>query len=298
MIERRLVHVVATARYGSFTAASEKVGVTQSAVTKSVAELERQLGFAIFNRTARGVTLTDQGLAFVDRARRLLDDADELLRGQASSHDPYEDVLRLGVCPASLEWALLPPLDLLLARYPRIRLDVSGSSFEQMVQQLRAGNVDVAFGFDAAFSEQTDLRREQLAPLMVSFFVRIGHPLLERDCVTARDLAENDMVMASDSRPYGALMRDIYESQGIDARSRMHIVDYFPLVRNIVSKTDAIGVVTVSHAESASFKTRFRLLPYLENLTAAPLCCATRGRREIRPAVRAFIKACRESRPV
>ncbi len=44
MLDRRLQYVVSTARYGSFTAAAERIGVTQSAITKSVADLERQLG--------------------------------------------------------------------------------------------------------------------------------------------------------------------------------------------------------------------------------------------------------------
>ena len=55
MLDRRLLYVVATAKYGSFTAAAEKVGVTQSAITKSIGDLERQIGYLLFNRTARGV---------------------------------------------------------------------------------------------------------------------------------------------------------------------------------------------------------------------------------------------------
>ncbi len=45
MIDRRLQYIVSTARFGSFTAAAERVGVTQSAITKSVADIERQLGY-------------------------------------------------------------------------------------------------------------------------------------------------------------------------------------------------------------------------------------------------------------
>ena len=133
MIDRRLTHVVATARYGSFTAAANHVGVTQSAVTKSIAELERQLGYTIFNRTARGVS----------RVTRLLDDARDVLHARSGSYDPYAGVLRIGVCPASIEWLLVEPIALLLSRHPDIRLDISASSFERMAQQLRSGGVDV-----------------------------------------------------------------------------------------------------------------------------------------------------------
>ncbi len=298
MIDRRLTHVVATARYGSFTAAADHVGVTQSAVTKSIAELERQLGYAIFNRTARGVSLTEEGRVFVERATRLLEDANELLSGKAINHDPYAGVLRIGVCPASLEWLLVQPLALLLSRHPNIRLDINGSSFERMVQQLRIGGVDVALGFEAAFSEQPDFRREPLAPLRTTFFVRQGHPILSSAEVNVRELARYDLISPSDSRPYGSSIREIYESQGVDAHSRIHIIDHFPVVKNIVAKTDAIGIVAIPYTETEAFKRHFVRVHYLESFPLAPLCCAVRSRWETRPAVRAFIKACRECRPM
>ena len=65
MLDPRLNHVVAAAQQGSFTAAARVVGVTQSAITKSIAELERQLGYLIFHRTSRGALLTDQGRALI-----------------------------------------------------------------------------------------------------------------------------------------------------------------------------------------------------------------------------------------
>ena len=297
MIDRRLTHVVATARYGSFTAAAEQVGVTQSAVTKSIAELERQLGYAIFNRTARGVSLTQEGRVFVERASRLLEDANELLSGKSVNHDPFAGVLRIGVCPASLEWLLVQPLALLLSRHPNIRLDISGSSFERMVQQLRTGGVDVALGFEAAFGEQPDFRREPLAPLHTTFFVRQDHPILTSAEVTAHELARYEVISPSDSRPYGTTIREIYEGQGVDAHAHIHIIDHFPVVKSIVANTNAIGIVAIPYTESETFKRRFVRVPFLETFPLAPLCCAVRSRWETRPAVRAFIKACRECRP-
>ena len=80
MLDSRLKYAVAVARIGSFTGAANAVGVTQSAVTKSVADLEQQLGIALFNRTSRGILVTPEGRDFIDRAARLLADADDLFR--------------------------------------------------------------------------------------------------------------------------------------------------------------------------------------------------------------------------
>lgn len=298
MLDPRLSYVVAVARTGSFTGAAQSVGVTQSAVTKSVADLERQLGASLFYRTSRGALLTETGRDFVERASRLLDDAHELLDGSPRpGGDRFSGLLRIGVCPASLEWRLIDPLVGLLARHPGVRFDVSGATFETMVQQLRNGTVDVAIGFDAAFSEWPDIRRSPVPPLKSSLFVRKGHPILAQGVLSASDLAKYTFVSPSDSRPYGAIIKDFFESQGIDWRTRVHIIDYFPIVRRIVATSDAIAVATISYVASAAFAREFVALDNLKSFPLAPLCCAVRARWDPKPAVRAFIGMMRAEEP-
>jgi DNA-binding transcriptional LysR family regulator len=297
MIDRRLQYVVSTARYGSFTAAAERVGVTQSAITKSVADLERELGYSIFSRTARGVLLTEEGRTFVERAGRLLDEAQDLFRGAYVGSDPYAGVLKIGVCPASLEWLLVEPLSTLMTRHPTIKLDILGGPFDRVVQQLRAGAIDVALGYKAAFEEQPDFRREPLPPLRTTFFVRLGHPILDFEHVTKAEVAKYDLISPSGSSPYDYYWRQMYEEAGVDPHERLHIVDYFPIVARLVRNTDAISLVSIAYTHTRIFKSRFACVRFADLLPSSPLSCATRLRWSPRPAVRAFVKACRERIP-
>lgn len=289
MLDPRLNHVVAVAHGGSFTKAAEMVGVTQSGITKSIADLERELGFAIFFRTSRGALLTEEGRDFVERASRLLDDARSLLQGSRERGDPYAGPLRVGVCPASLEWLLAEPLASLLTRYSGIRYEIIGSSFERMIRLLRNGSVDVALGFDAAFAEWTDVRREHVATLQGVLFVRKDHPLAGRSGVETADLARHDFVAPSDSRPYGLVIRELYESHGVDWRKHLHIIDNFSIVRQIVATSDAIGVATSEYAATPFFASRFATIHGVSPFSPAPLCCALRSRWDPKPAVRAFL---------
>lgn len=295
MIDRRLQYVVATARYGSFTAAAEHVGVTQSAITKSVADLEQQLGYSLFNRNARGVLLTDEGRVFVERATRLLEEAQDLLRGASPGSDPYATVIRIGVCPASFEWLLLEPLSALSSRHPKIRFDIVGGGYDRVVQQLRAGAIDVALGYEATFEGQPDFRCEQLPPVPTTFFARRDHPILALGAISRADLARYDLIIPSGPVPYDYQWRGIYEAAGVNPHERLYIVDCFPIVARLVAQTDALGITTLSFSKTRTFKKSFAPVPFLEpELLAPPLCCATRLRWKPRPAVRAFIKACRE----
>lgn len=297
MLDRRLSYVVATARYGSFTAAAERVGVTQSALTKSVAELERRLGYPIFERTARGVVVTEKGELFVERAARLLDDARNLLQGAAAGSDPYADVLRVGVCPTSLEYLLLEPVSALVRRHPKVRIEVSGAGFDRVLQQLRTGSIDIALGYDAAFAEHPDVDREHLTYPQIAFFVRRGHPLLERGEVSLDDFAEFEMVAPSESRPYDAFIRAIYEGRHIDPATKIHTVDYFPLACRIVANTDAISFVEASYTQRQSFERLFARVPPHGVMSSSAICCAVRRRWPPRPIVRAFVQACQDTIP-
>lgn len=297
MIDRRLVYVVSTARYGSFTAAAEHVGVTQSAITKSVADLEQQLGYQIFNRTARGILLTEEGQNFVERASRLLEEAQDLLKGASTGSDPYAGVLRIGVCPSSLEWLLVEALSTLVSRHPGIRLEIVGGSYDRIVQQLRSGAIDVALGYEAAFVEQPDFRRESMAPIQTVFFARLDHPILECGQATNADIAKYPLISPSNSSPYSLLWRQIYEVSGVETKDHIHIVDFFPIVARLVRTTNAVSLCAVHYARTNKFKKHFAVIPYIHELPPSGLCCATRLRWNPRPAVRAFIKACRERLP-
>jgi len=294
MLDSRLNYVVAVARAGSFTGAAQAVGITQSAVTKSVADLERQLGTALFHRTTRGALLTEAGRDFVDRAAKLLDDAHDLLDSACAKGGRFSGIVRIGVCPASLEWSLVDPLGDLIKRHPSIRIELVGSSFERMVQQLRGGSVDVAIGHDAAFSEWPDFRRAAIPSSEATTFVRRGHPILGEEAPSMAEISKYTFVSPSDSRPYGAIIRGIYEQQGVDWRSRVHVIDYFPVVKRIVASSDAIGVVALTYTETLAFTRHFVALRNLNPFPVSTLCCAWRARWEPKPAVRALISAMRD----
>ena len=135
-------------------------------------------GEAASQRRQVAVGLTAPGREFVDRATRLLEDARTLLVGEGESRDPDARTLRIGVCPASLEWLLTAPLATLLRQHPTLRFEVVAATFERVVQLLRHGALDVAFGFEDAFAEWAEIRRETVATLRAVLFARQGHPLL------------------------------------------------------------------------------------------------------------------------
>ena len=296
MLDARLTYVLAVSREGSFTAAARAIGVTQPAVTKSIADLERQIGYAIFHRTPGGAIPTDGGKAFIARAGRIVEDTRELLTSQVATGDPYAGVLRIGIAPAAMEWQAVDAIELLLKRHSTVRLETSGGSFERTVNQLRNGAIDLAVGLDEAFAGWPELERKTIGTLQSDLFVRKGHPLTARTALTRADLAQFDFVTLPESKPYGDIVRGFYEAAGLAWRSRMHIADYFPTVARIVRSTDAISMTQRAYTRTTSFKRFFAILAVEEEVfPPSTLCCAYRAHRELTPAMRAFIAAIRDS---
>ena len=297
MIDRRLNHVVAVADTGSFTKAAERMSITQSAITRSIADLERELGYALFYRSARGATCTELGREFAERAGQLIEDAKALLQSGAEGRDPFARTIRIGVCPSSSEWRLADPLATLIARHPKLRFEVLASSQEKLVQLLRSGGVDVAVGYEDAFVEWSDIKREHIGEVRGVYFVRKDHPLLAMGAVSVTDLAAFSCILPADIPLFIRFLRELYEAGGVPWQHRLHIIDNLAVMMRVVASSDAFALTSEEMTRLPGFAGTFAVVPDVSPFQPLSLCCATRARWELSPAVTAFLKVMREVKP-
>ncbi|HVG57646.1 MAG TPA: LysR substrate-binding domain-containing protein [Hyalangium sp.] len=113
----------AAARHQNFAHAAEELHLTASAVSHHVRRLEAQLEVALFQRHARGVSLTAEGRQLADAASTALADVDSVLRGLRSAREDQERVRLTTLHSLSYTW-LLPRLPEFVAAHPRVRLTV------------------------------------------------------------------------------------------------------------------------------------------------------------------------------
>ncbi|MGR3760144.1 LysR substrate-binding domain-containing protein [Roseobacteraceae bacterium NS-SX3] len=111
----------AAARHQSFTAAAEELGLTQSAVSKKIRELETDLGFALFQRAGRGIALTPAGQQFAARISADLSRLQKTVQ-EAVAAGAGKSVVSVAVLPAFASLWLIPRLPGFFARHPGIEL--------------------------------------------------------------------------------------------------------------------------------------------------------------------------------
>lgn len=135
-----LMAFVRTADLGSFVAAGRVLGVSASAIGKAVTRLEKELGVRLFQRSTRSLRLTEEGRAFHERCRRILDELDDARAMLAQTMEQPRGRLRVSAPIVSYHF-LLPVLPRFLARYPQIELDLD---FNDRIVDMIDEGVDVA----------------------------------------------------------------------------------------------------------------------------------------------------------
>lgn len=126
---------------GGFSSAARALGLTPSAVSKSISRLEDRLGVRLLNRTTRSLTTTPEGETFLERSRRILADIDEAEQEITRFRTAPRGLLRLHVSVAFGLHQLPPVLPAFLARYPEVRLDITMSD---RVPDFAEEGIDVA----------------------------------------------------------------------------------------------------------------------------------------------------------
>lgn len=115
---------VAAVKAGSFTAAAASLGVTRSAVGKSIARLEARMGVRLLNRTTRTLSPTDEGQIAYERCRQILEDLDEVDATMAQRRGRPSGTLRLTAPLSFGQRHILPLLDAYLKQWPELRADI------------------------------------------------------------------------------------------------------------------------------------------------------------------------------
>lgn len=129
---------------GNLRRASEGLYISQSALSRAVAELEKELGCALLERSPLGVTPTRQGAALVRRARRILLDVDSLRADLLEGEDEPTGHVRLAM-PIGVRDRLTRPLVARLRKnYPKIRVDIADGTAHENRTAVLEGLADIA----------------------------------------------------------------------------------------------------------------------------------------------------------
>jgi DNA-binding transcriptional LysR family regulator len=212
---RQLRVFIEVARLQSFSRAGDEIGLTQSAVSRCVRELEVEIGVKLVDRTTREVQLTDVGANLIASIPRLLNDLDDALREIREIGEQRRGRVVVAASP-TVACRLMPEVVAACGRqFPYITLGLRDDVQSDVVRKIRSGEVD--FGVIIGPFEAEDLETQCLTTDSFCVVVRADHALARRDQVSWTELDGERLVMldyASGSRP---LIDAVMSEQGVHA---------------------------------------------------------------------------------
>jgi LysR family hydrogen peroxide-inducible transcriptional activator len=141
---RQLQYAVAVAEELSFSRAAQRCHVSQPSLSGQLAQLEDALGVRLFERSGKPVIVTAAGRAIVERARRIILDADDLVLAARRASDPLSGTLRVGIIPTVSPYLLPSATPALRKAFPRVTLAWLEDKTDALTKSLAEGRLDGA----------------------------------------------------------------------------------------------------------------------------------------------------------
>ncbi|WP_197063496.1 LysR family transcriptional regulator [Novosphingobium malaysiense] len=237
MIEfRTLRHFVAVARRLNYSRAAEDVGLSQSALTRSIQSLEKQTGLRLFDRTRASVTLTPQGKASFHAAQQLLASAEDFTSEMEAMAKGKGGRLNFGIAPVPARVLLAGVLSEVFRDTPRLECNVLVRGPDELWPMLEVGEIEFFIAGEGQIPEPMSARIEPLGTFPVNIVVRAGHPVTS--------VAEIDraypLLMANKAGVDNALISELLQKNSHPT----HVIEDFTTLLSLVQSTDALLLVT------------------------------------------------------
>lgn len=228
-----LKRFLAVAEAASFRQAAEKLHLSQPPLSRAIAKLEDVLGVRLFDRHARGVTMTDAGRVLEPHAHRVID----LLRRAESDLMTMQKrtKLRLGVTSAvQTEW-FAGLLDRVLLAAPGLSVTTHSDTSPRLIRLLRAGRLDAAFIALPTESSGIIVEQIEVQPMVVA--LSSSHRLARRRRLSLTDLKAESLLWFERARQPAFFdhCRAVFEAHGFEPTTLREPVDHHVLLAEVAA---------------------------------------------------------------
>jgi DNA-binding transcriptional LysR family regulator len=277
----------AAAELGSFTAAAERLRVSQPAVAEQIRKLEQALGSALFVRAGRGVVLTEAGRAFGTHATRALAALEDATAGVGELTSLLSGTVALGAFSAPSGWRVDEVVVAFLARHPRMTVRLIGRNSSVTAERVRRGELEAALVLLPIDDDQLDVRpivRDEV--LYVS-----ADPARARRPVTIEQLAGAPLIFydaeSADEDPIRRQLAERAQARGLrlDARVEVELMD---LALRLVAAGVGDTYLPSAYTRAAYYPPDLTTVPFAPPLYDTHAIITRRGAR-LTPATRELL---------
>ncbi|MDD7970923.1 LysR family transcriptional regulator [Roseinatronobacter alkalisoli] len=294
----RLPHLrllVALKSTGQMSGAASNIAITQPAASRLMGELEKIVGAPLYERHAKGVSLTLSGSLLADKAHAMLRQLDDARNEIRELVDGVRGHVRIGAVTGPALEIVIPALRKLRDAFPEIEISVDVETSDKLIDSLLSRDLDFYIGRLPHGIDARAVRMRCIGPEPLALITHVNHPLTQLRNVSIHQCLPYDWVM----QPPNGLMRREVETylleNGYPIPERILSTSSLLLTLGIISETNAIAPVARSVAEFYSRRSglggNIALLDMVDEIAISPYSIVLPSGTELSPAARRVLSA-------
>ncbi len=231
------------AKCGSLTKAAEELYISQPAVSQSVKQLENQLGVTLFNRTHRGMELSEQGgkLIFkeVESALKLLYEAENRITEMKES---ATGSIRIGASDTIFKYFLADKIVDYHERFPLVKIELLADFTPDTIEKLKANRCDVAF-VNLPIEIDPELKLDESSARLNDIFIAgAKYAELAEGTVSLEKLKEYPLIFMNKNTVARSALDNFFNSVGVELTPAIEVGSW-DLMKKLVARGMGIGVI-------------------------------------------------------
>lgn len=216
-------YFVTVAEHLSFTKAADKLFVSQSTLSRQIALLEKEIDTTLFVRSGRDIRLTSAGTILYKGLKRITQEVEELMKEANHAQAGYTGCLHIGVLNGLTVGDFMPHVyQNLLKEYPNIELVFHSMTFDDLLEALYSGKLDMAFSIEFYLHGREQIIYDTIAPCEDYIVMNKAHPRASTPELTLKDCEHDTFVLISpdDNARSSELIIEACRKEGFEPRVR------------------------------------------------------------------------------
>lgn len=239
---RQLRHLVAAINLGTLSDAADSVFITQPALTRSLQNLEHELGTKLLERLPRGVVATEAGDLLYRHANLIINEVQKIKNDVPMVNKGVVGNLKIGVAALFSHHIVDDVVWKIATTHEGLNMGIKVGFYEDLISYLVEGSLDVVFSNLPSATLPEDLIVEPLNDLTVVFVASQDHELAQQDSCDISKLESARWVIVD--QPHAAEMfLQFFASQGMKTPSNLVRTDSLGLIMSLLKKGDFVSVL-------------------------------------------------------
>lgn len=241
---QRLPIFLSAAEHLNFTKAAEEHHISQTAVSQQIKQLEKELGFQLFNRGKRGVSLTPAGMEYYRQCKKIMVQYETAVSKGQRVAGGVGSSLAIGYAGAYELWNATKLIRKYYHAYPDSQIDLRFASNQVLLGEVSSGKIDIAVICEFGVELSDWLAAKELSNDPCVLMISSDHPLAKKPVLDRNDLANLPIALnrAQDTLTTASQILQMYSHLGMSGNKRYYIDDFYSLAL-LVSSGLAVSVV-------------------------------------------------------